>query len=635
MCGISGIFDIRADREISEPLLISMRDKLIHRGPDEAGTFIQAGIGLAHRRLSIIDLSSGQQPLTHHSLPVTIVFNGEIYNFQQVREQLLAKGHQFQTASDTEVIVNAWVEWGEQCVHHLRGMFAFVIWDQHQQVLFCARDRLGVKPLLYHLTEDGFFVFASEHKAILEYPGISLDINTRSVECYFALGYIPDPDSIYASISKLPAGHTLTLTRNSSPRIQQYWDIPFKSQPLSPDQASAEFYSRLREATELRLISEVPLGAFLSGGVDSSSVVAVMSELNENPVKTCSIGFDNPDYNESDFANEVAAHCHTDHFQKIVSSDDYDLIDTLVEIYDEPYADSSALPTYRVCELAKTQVTVALSGDGADELMSGYRHHAMHLREEKIRSLLPHAIRKPLFGLLAGLYPKADWAPRFLRAKSTLEGLSLDSVSAYFQTVCQNGDRVRSQLFSSDFKKQLAGFNALDVFRKHAQLAPQKDPQSMIQYLDAKTYLVSDILTKVDRASMAHSLEVRSPFMDHQWIEWVSGIDPKFKFDGNTGKSLLKKTMEPHLPKGILYRKKMGFSVPLCQWFRGPLKGRAHEVLAGDMLASTGWFEADYLSKIEKEHQSGLRDHSTLIWSLVMFEGFLRQHHKRLDAQAT
>jgi asparagine synthase (glutamine-hydrolysing) len=635
MCGIAGIFDVQANRTIDETVLNRMRDRLIHRGPDEAGSMTEPGVGLAHRRLSIIDLSSGQQPLRHSSQPVSIVFNGEIYNFQEIREQLSAKGHEFHTASDTEVIVNAWIEWGEDCVSHLRGMFAFALWDGRKQTLFCARDRLGVKPLLYHLTDDGFFIFASEHKALLVYPGISLEINPKAVECYFALGYISDPDSIYTAIQKLPAGHTLTLRKNQTPQVTQYWDIPFKTQSLDSESAEEEFYTRLKEATEIRLISEVPLGAFLSGGVDSSSVVSIMSKLQETPVKTCSIGFDDPKYNESEFANELAQHCHTNHFQKTVSSDDYDLIDTLVEIYDEPYADSSALPTYRVCELAKTQVTVALSGDGADELMSGYRHHAMHLREEKLRALLPYSIRRILFGTLAKIYPKADWAPRFLRAKSTFQGLSLDSVSAYFQTVCQNGDQIRSKLFSEKLKEKLNGYNALDIFKQHAARAPKQDSQSLIQYLDAKTYLVSDILTKVDRASMAHSLEVRSPFMDYHWIEWISGIDPKYKFDGTTGKSLLKRTMEPHLPKDILYRKKMGFSVPLCRWFRGPLKQRVHQVLSGDTLAKTGWFNADYLSRIESEHQSGLRDHSTLIWSLVMFEGFLRQHEKRLELQAS
>jgi asparagine synthase (glutamine-hydrolysing) len=628
MCGIAGIFDLKDKREINQDLLISMRDSMVHRGPDEAGIYLDRGIGLAHRRLSIIDLSSGQQPLSSNDKKVTIVFNGEIFNFKSVRDQLISKGYTFRTHSDTETILNAWIEWGEACVQKLRGMFAFAIWDINRNTLFCARDRLGVKPFIYSITEDGYFIFASELKALLKNRSIECEINTRSVETYFALGYITDPDSIYSGISKLPPGHTITLQSGKPPVIKQYWDLPFKYQDLSEKRAEEELFTQLKEAIDIRLMSEVPLGAFLSGGVDSSSVVAIMSQLNNAPVKTCSIGFDDPRYNESEFANEVAQYCNTDHFQKIVSSDDYNLIDTLVDIYDEPFADSSALPTFRVCELAKTQVTVALSGDGADELMSGYRHHRMHLNEEKIRSKLPYPLRKILFGTLAKIYPKADWAPRFLRAKSTFQGLAMDSISAYFQTVSQNSDSVRNRLFSQDMKQTLDGFNALEIFIQHAQNAPDKSAQSLIQYLDAKTYLVGDILTKVDRASMAHSLEVRNPFLDHKWVEWITSIDQKYKYDGKTGKSLLKKTMEPHLPKGILYRNKMGFSVPLASWFRGPLKDRVHEVLQGAPLNASGWFNTEFLKTVEKEHQSQIKDHSTLIWSLIMFDGFLRKHNQ-------
>lgn len=625
MCGITGIFDLKDQRDIDDTLLSKMRDSLVHRGPDEAGSLILPGIGLAHRRLSIIDLSSGQQPLSTPDQLVSIVFNGEIFNFQEIRKELIDKGHQFNTHSDTETIVYAWIEWGEQCVDKLRGMFAFAIWDVKKEILFCARDRLGVKPFLYSITDDGYFLFASEHKAILQHPNVSRDINHNSVETYFALGYITDPDSIYKSILKLPAGHTLTIKRGKTPVINQYWDLSFKTVDLSPENAQQQLFEKLKEATDVRMLAEVPLGAFLSGGVDSSAIVAIMSQLQKEPVKTCSIGFNDPKFNESEFAQEVADHCHTDHFQQTVDSDDYDLIDTLIDVYDEPYADSSALPTYRVCELAKTQVTVALSGDGADELMSGYRHHGMHLREEKVRSLLPLSIRKIIFGTLGFIYPKADWAPRFLRAKSTFQGLAKDSVEAYFSTVSQNNDHTRSQLFSDSFKRSINGFNAIDVFKKHADNAPKKDPQSLIQYLDAKTYMVNDIMTKVDRASMAHSLEVRSPFLDHKWVEWITGVDNQYKFNGQTGKSLLKKTMEKHLPDGILYRKKMGFSVPLATWFRGPLKQRVHKTLTGNRLESTGWFNMDFLARIEQEHQSKLKDHSTLIWSLVMFDAFLKK----------
>lgn len=625
MCGIAGIFDLKGQRDIDETLLTHMRDSLIHRGPDEAGNYIVPGVGLAHRRLSIIDLSSGQQPLSTPDEKVTIVFNGEIFNFQEIRAELIDKGYQFKTHSDTETIVYSWLEWGEQCVDKLRGMFAFAILDVEKETLFCVRDRLGVKPFLYSITDDGYFIFGSEHKALLQHPNVSTDINLKSVETYFALGYITDPDSIYSSIQKLPAGHTLTIKRGEELVIKQYWDLEFESIDIKAEDAEQQLFEKLKEATDIRMLSEVPLGAFLSGGVDSSAIVAIMSQLQKDPVKTCSIGFNDPTYNESEFAQEVADFCHTDHFQQTVDSDDYGLIDTLIDVYDEPYADSSALPTYRVCELAKTQVTVALSGDGADELMSGYRHHGMHLREEKIRSLLPLWFRKLIFGTLGYLYPKADWAPKFLRAKSTFQGLAKDSVEAYFATVSQNNDQIRSQLFSSSFKQSLNGFNAISVFKQHANNAPKKDPQSLIQYLDAKTYMINDIMTKVDRASMAHSLEVRSPFLDHQWIEWISGIGNQYKFDGKMGKSLLKNTMEKYLPDGILYRKKMGFSVPLASWFRGPLKQRVHETLTGSRLKQTGWFNMDFLSKIEQEHQNKIKDHSTLIWSLVMFDAFLKK----------
>ena len=380
MCGIAGIFDLKQQREIDNNLLTKMRDSLYHRGPDEAGSFTLPGVGLAHRRLSIIDLSSGQQPLSNADQSVTIVFNGEIFNFQDIRAELIEKGHEFKTHSDTETILYAWIEWGEKCIDKLRGMFAFVIWDANLETLFCVRDRLGVKPLLYSITDDGYFLFGSEHKAILQHPNVSTDINPKSVETYFALGYITDPDSIYKNIHKLPAGHTLTIKRGQQPDIKQYWDLPFTPTQLDDKQAQQQLFEKLKEATDIRMLAEVPLGAFLSGGVDSSAIVAIMSQLQDDPVKTCSIGFNDPEFNESEFAQEVADHCKTDHFQQTVDSDDYGLIDTLIDVYDEPYADSSALPTYRVCELAKTQVTVALSGDGADELMSGYRHHLMHLR---------------------------------------------------------------------------------------------------------------------------------------------------------------------------------------------------------------------------------------------------------------
>ncbi len=626
MCGIAGIIDLKSEREINRDVLLSMRDALIHRGPDEAGLFLEPGIGLAHRRLSIIDRAGGQQPLSNEQNTVTIVYNGEVYNYKELTRELQQLGYSFQTNSDTETILHAWEAWGEKCVQHLRGMFAFVIWDKNKNTVFLARDRLGIKPLLYATTDDGYLIFASEHKALLKHPSLKSDINIISIESYFALGYIAEPDTIYHSIRKLPAGYNLLVRDRKLAEPKQYWDVPFNrdNTSLNWHDAQNELHQRLQKAIEIRMIAEVPLGAFLSGGVDSSTVVALMSELSQDPVNTCSIGFDNTQFDESQYASQVAEKYKTNHYQESIRSDDFDLIDRLVDIYDEPYADSSALPTYRVCELARKRVTVALSGDGADELMSGYRRHKFHLREEYIRNLLPLAVRKPVFSMLANIYPKADWAPQWLRAKSTFQSLALDSVAAYFNTVSQNNDSVRNKLYSEQLKSKLNGFHALDIFKKHAEKAPCTDPQSLIQYIDLKTYLVDDILTKVDRASMANSLEVRVPILDHEFVEWISSIGNKFKFNNKTGKALLKKTMEPYLPDEILYRKKMGFSIPLASWFRGPLNERMRSSILSEPMLDSGWFNADYLSSVVSDHSNGLKDHGTLIWSLLIFDSFLK-----------
>jgi asparagine synthase (glutamine-hydrolysing) len=372
------------------------------------------------------------------------------------------------------------------------------------------------------------------------------------------------------------------------------------------------------------MISEVPLGAFLSGGVDSSAVVATMAGLSAEPVNTCSIAFDDPAYNESSFAQMVADRYCTHHSVETVASDDFDLIDTLARLYDEPYADSSAIPTYRVCQLARKHVTVALSGDGGDETFGGYRRYRLNLMEERMRSALPAAVRQPLFGILGRLYPKADWAPRVLRAKTTFEGMARSSVQAYFHSMSILREPMRSQLFSPEFKRQLAGYSAEAVFDYHAGQAGTDDPLALIQYLDLKTYLVGDINTTVDRASMAHSLEVREPLMDHKLIEWMATLPSNFKMRGPESKFLLKKAMEPQLPNAVLYRPKMGFAVPLARWFRGPLKQRVREAILGDQLASTGWFDRAYLQHLVDAHQSGAGDHSAPIWSLLMFDAFLR-----------
>ena len=373
------------------------------------------------------------------------------------------------------------------------------------------------------------------------------------------------------------------------------------------------------------MISDVPLGAFLSGGVDSSAVVAMMAGLSREPVETCSIAFADPAFDESKYAQEVADRYRTRHHVDRVESDDFDLIDTLATTYDEPYADSSAIPTYRVCQLARTHVTVALSGDGGDESFGGYRRYRMHMGEERMRSALPLVVRRPVFGLLGRMYPKADWAPRVFRAKSTFQALARDSVEAYFHGVSILRDDMRGQLFSNTLKAQLGGYSAVEVFHRHAQRANRDDPLALVQYLDLKTYLVGDINTKVDRASMAHSLEVREPLMDHPLVEWLASLPSALKVRAGQGKFLLKEAMSPHLPHELMHRPKMGFAVPLARWFRGPLRERVRAALLGERLLDTGFVNPDYLRRLVEHHEAGLRDYSAAIWTLLMFERFL--HH--------
>jgi asparagine synthase (glutamine-hydrolysing) len=626
MCGIVGIFDRVGARDIDRTLLAQMNESQHHRGPDEGGLHLEPGLGLGHRRLSIIDLAAGQQPLFSRDRNLVVTFNGEIYNFMAVRTELERLGYAFATHSDTEVIVYAWDAWGEDCVRRFNGMFAFAVWDRPRQTLFLARDRIGVKPLYYAETADGQVLFGSELKALMEHPGLPRGIDPLAVEEYFGYGYVPEPRTIFRGVWKLPPGHRLTLRRGQAYRAESYWDVGFRRDDAITEAAAGdELVERLREAVRSRLISEVPLGAFLSGGVDSSAVVAMMAGISADPVNTCSISFGDRDYDESRFAQQVAERYHTNHRVERVDPDDFSLVDHLAWLYDEPYADSSALPTYRVCELARRQVTVALSGDGGDESLAGYRRYRWHAYEERVRSLIPLPIRRPVFGLLGRLYPKLDWAPKVLRAKSTLQALARDSVEGYFHSVSIMGDPLRERLYSASFRRELDGHAAVDVLRRHAAQAPTDDPLSLVQYLDFKTYLVGDICTKVDRASMAHALEVRSPFLDYEFVEWLSTLPPGLKLHGREGKYLLKKAMEPYLPNDIMYRPKMGFAVPLASWFRGPLRERLRESVLGPRMLDSGYFERRFLATLVDDHQSGVKDHSAALWSLLMFDGFLRR----------
>jgi asparagine synthase (glutamine-hydrolysing) len=632
MCGFVGIFDLKGEREFDRDLLHRMNETQWHRGPDEGGLHLEPGVALGHRRLSIIDLSSGQQPLFNEDHSVVVVYNGEIYNFPELSEELKAAGHVFRTHCDTEVIVHAWEQWGEACVERFRGMFAFALWDRNRRRLFLARDRLGIKPLFYAELPGGELIFGSELKALYAHPGLPREIDPRSVEDYFGYGYVPEPRTILRHACKLPPGHHLSLERGGGlQRSARYWDVPFEERPIAEGEAKAQLLERLREAVRIRLVSEVPLGAFLSGGVDSSAVVAMMAGLSGEPVNTCSIAFGDPRFNESDFARQVAERYATNHQVESVDPDDFSLLDKLADLYDEPYADSSAMPTYRVCELARKRVTVALSGDGGDENLAGYRRYRWHTYEERLRAHLPSGLRRPLFGALGHWYPKLDWAPKVLRAKATLQALARDAVDGYFHSVSVMHDEMRGSLFSNAFKRELQGHRASDVMREHAAAAPTDHPLSLVQYLDLKTYLVGDILTKVDRASMAHALEVRVPILDHKLVEWMSSLPPALKLHGREGKYLLKGALEPHLPHDILYRPKMGFSIPLSSWFRGPLRQQLRERVLGDTLVGTGMFDRGYLAQLVDQHQSGRRDYSSPLWALLMFEAFVRRNLQGIE----
>jgi asparagine synthase (glutamine-hydrolysing) len=625
MCGIAGILDLHRRRPIDEAILVAMRDSIRHRGPDGEGLHVEPGVGLAHRRLSIIDVAGGKQPIYNEDGSVAVIYNGEIYNYRELVHELQALGHTFRTLSDTEVLVHAWEEWGEASVERFNGIFAYALWDRNQRRAFLARDPIGVKPLYYAELEDGSVLFGSELKALLVHPALKREIDPAAVEEFFAYGYVAEPRSIFRGVEKLAPGHFLAVDGKTPPEQKRYWDVEFSARSVGSEEALAEeLVARLRESVSMQLMSEVPLGAFLSGGVDSSAVVAMMAQVSSGPVETCSIQFGEKAYDESRYAREVAERYRTRHRSEIVEANDFGLVDRLASLYDEPFADSSAMPTYRVCELARKRVTVALSGDGGDENFAGYRRYRWHTYEERVRGLVPPSLRAPLFGFLGRTYPKLDWAPKPLRAKATLEALALDPIEGYFHSVSILGDALRRKLFRDSFQKSLQGYRAVEVLRRHLDRAPEH-PLSRVQYLDLKTYLPGDILTKVDRASMAHSLEVRVPVLDHELVAWAASLPPEMKLSGREGKYLFKKAMTPYLPRELLYRPKMGFAVPLASWFRGPLKARVRKALSSSLLLDTGIFDERFLSRMVSEHESGLRDFSAAIWSVLMFEAFCRR----------
>lgn len=622
MCGLAGIFHLTTPKPVDPARIERMCDAIAHRGPDGHGVWTAPGVGLGHRRLSIIDLAGSPQPMHASDGRAVLVFNGEIYNFRELRAELAASGAQFHTDGDSEVILAAWQKWGPACVERLHGMFAFALYDAQARSLFLARDRLGVKPLFLAELSDGSVAFASELKALVAHPLLRRDIDPLAVEDYLTWGYVPDTRSILKGVRKLPAGHSLLLRHDAPcPEPSRWWDISFAERAKGkPADLEAELLHHMRQAVTSRMLADVPLGAFLSGGVDSSSVVALMAEASGDPVRTCSIGFDVAALDETAHAEQVARLFATDHRSRKVGSDDFTQVDHLAWMFDEPFADASALPTWRVCQLARETVTVALSGDGADEALAGYRRHVFQRGEDRVRSLLPAALRGPVFGALGAAWPKADWAPRPLRAKSTLLALAGSSEEGYARSLSVTPPDLRESLYSDAFRRLRGDYRAEDTVVGLMRDAPARSGLDRAQYADLKFWLPGDILTKVDRASMAVSLEAREPLLDHRLIEFAARLPEGLRVRRGQGKWLMKHAMRRYLPENILFRPKQGFVTPISQWLRGPLAGEARAIAASAPLARTGWFDGTRIAAIAEAHIAGRSDHSRLLWQLLMLD---------------
>ncbi len=626
MCAIAGIYHLGTPKPVDPQRIDRMTDAMAHRGPDGAGVWTAPGVGLGHRRLSIIDLAGSPQPMASSDGRAMLVFNGEIYNYRELRHELRALGSQFHTDGDSEVILAAWQRWGPDCLPRLHGMFAFAIYDLTQRTLFLARDRLGVKPLFYAPLSDGSLAFASELKGLLAHPLLRRDVDPLAIDDYLAWGYVPDHRSMLAGVKKLPAGHAVLLQHGKPlPEPQKWWDVSFAERRSGKTaDLEAELLHLLRDAVSSRMVADVPLGAFLSGGVDSSAVVALMAEMGREPVKTCSIGFDVAALDETGYARQIADRFGSDHRSRTVSPDDFGQIDTLAAMFDEPFADASALPTWRVAQLARETVTVALSGDGADEAFAGYRRHVFQHGEDRLRRVLPQGFRSAVFGTLGAVYPKADWAPRRLRAKATLQALGLSSDEGYARAIGINPPDLRDTLYTPAYRKVRGDYRAEQSLLGCMEKAPARSGLDRAQYADLKFWLPGDILTKVDRTSMAVSLEAREPLLDHRLIEFAATLPENLRVRRGEGKWLLKKTMQRYLPDEILYRPKQGFVTPVSQWFRGPLAEAARGIGGASGLARLGWFDGKRVNALAEDHIAGRSDHGRLLWQLFMLDKSLR-----------
>jgi asparagine synthase (glutamine-hydrolysing) len=634
MCGIAGIFDLSGLSAIDGQLLHQMANAIAHRGPDGEGFYTAPGTGFAHRRLSIIDVAGGHQPIFNEDGSVALVYNGEIYNYRDLTAELISAGHKFQTHSDSETVVHAWEQWGSDCVKRFRGMFAFALYDGRKQTLFLARDRLGKKPLYYATVGGRYLIFASELKALMVHPLFERRLDREAVDDYLAFGYVPDPAVIYRDVFKLPPGHTLEIARGKPvPRPVEYWRPHFDSRTIDARAAAEQLVARLDEAVRIRLMSEVPLGAFLSGGVDSSAIVASMARQSKGAVRTFALGFGKDGTDELAHARRMADRYRTDHRERSIDAEPLASYRRQAAIFDEPFADDSSVPTYQVCALARKHVTVALSGDAGDEIFAGYRRYRWHRLAEAWRGRVPGALRGPLFGTAGRLYPKLDWAPRWLRAKYTLQEFALDTAGGYFRTVCKIQDDLRATLYAPGMRAQMAGHHPADAIAAALREADTGDAVACAQYADCKTYLPGDILTKVDRASMAVSLEVRVPMLDHEFVEWAAALPQNLKQRGGEGKYILKRALEPYVPKENLYRPKSGFATPMRGFFRGGGADFARGAILSQEMAGSGLFDLTALSRLVDEHDRGQRDHSKALWSLLMFDGFLKEVHFKPRAQ--
>ncbi len=599
-----------------------MTNAISHRGPDGEGFLLRPGLALGHRRLAIIDPAGGHQPMFNEDHSIAIVFNGEIFNFETIRNELTRLGHVFENLCDTETVIHAWESWGTACVARLSGQFAFALWDSNKQTLFCARDRTGEKPF-YYTYRDGAFVFGSEIAALAACPGMPRELRPEGVDDFFAYGYVPEPATIFEDVLKLPPAHTLLLDRSGRPpRIERFWSPPDRAAPVQAAEAVPLLREELARAVGACLVADVPLGAFLSGGVDSSAVVAAAAQQRATKLDTFTVGFDGAE-DETPFARQVAErYGTTQHNDRATATDMIAAARQQARVFGEPFGDSSAVPTMTVCRLARQHATVALSGDGGDEIFGGYRRYRWHSLVSSVRKHLPASVRRHAIGTLAALYPKLDRAPRFLRAKHTLTELSLDSALGYARTITRTQAAERHALFSPSLRARIAGHDPFTPVRAIMDAVHEADPLLQAQLVDLATWLPGDILTKVDRASMAASLEVRAPFLDHEFLSWGLGLPAGLKIGAGGGKHILKKALEPLLPHDILYRPKQGFTSDLAPLFRAQMT-RVRSLVLGPLMQDSGLFDAAAIGRLLDAHEAGARDHAQVIWLLLAFEGFL------------